>query len=1040
MLYDKSKSKTLDDALFKNPTCEFRGAPFWAWNCKLDKDDLLWQIENFKDMGLGGFHMHVRAGMATKYLSDEYLDLIKSCVDKAKEMDMKAYLYDEDTWPSGFAGGYVTKHQKYRQRKIILSEEYKETVSLKESIDTGKLVFLAAYDINLNVNGELVSYKRIGKDDTASGIKKYVYLHTAENSDRMNKQSYVDVFNKEAINEFINVTHEKFKSKVGDEFGKTCPTIFTDEPQFSMGSVLKEPFSKQEVSRAWSVDFEDDFIKTKGYNILDKLPEVFWDLEGNKISKARYDFHDYTAERFRLGFNETLGNWCDNNNLPLTGHLMQEPTLWTQTNSVGECMRNYKHYGIPGIDLLHDAHEFNTAKQVQSIVRQYGKEGMLTELYGVTNWDFDFADHKHQGDWQMALGVTLRVPHLSWVSMKGKAKRDYPASINYQIPWHKQYGIIEDHFSRVCTALTRGKPICKVAVVHPIETYWLHFTTNNSKKKDIIDKHFEELTNILLFNCIDFDFISEADILNQKVEAGKTLKIGQMSYDAVIMPALDTIRENTLNLLNAFADAGGSVIMLDHAPKCVDAIECDKCQTLTAKAKLIEFNEYEIINAVEPFRTVYIENEEGKHCYDLIYQMREDTDCKWLFLAHGLKKHDDYDGKYVAYGRKKKIKVKGEYTPIEYNTMTGEILPLDYVYDNGWTIIKKAVYGSDSVLIKLTAKSDPVKVDKYKEVYSKPFRYLDVVPYEREDYNVVLLDQGVYRYDDGDWQENEYVINLSSKAKKDFNYPSAACQPWVMPDAPPAHTITVSYKFYSDISYKGAFLAIEDADKSTITFNGKPLNKVYDGWWADKCISKLVLPKIKKGENVLIVTLPYGARDYIEPCYILGDFDVKVQGPKQTIVKKSNVIGFGGYEVQGLPFYGGNLKYNTDYVADADGEYLITVTAFNGAFVKVFVDGQEAGNIVLKPYNLKVKLTKGAHKISYLVYGNRYNTFSVLHHLNLDYVALGIGPDAFGGNHYNEFAFEYLLRPQGIISSPMIEKIDYELAKEQVDKLYTFVP
>ena len=56
----------------------------------------------------------------------------------------------------------------------------------------------------------------------------------------------------------------------------------------------------------------------------------------------------------------------------------------------------------------------------------------MSELYGVTSWSFDFRRHKLQGDWQAALGITLRVPHLSWVSMKGEAKRDYPASINYQ--------------------------------------------------------------------------------------------------------------------------------------------------------------------------------------------------------------------------------------------------------------------------------------------------------------------------------------------------------------------------------------------------------------------------------------------------------------------------------------------------------------------------------------------------------------------------------------------------------------------------------
>ena len=67
--------------------------------------------------------------------------------------------------------------------------------------------------------------------------------------------------------------------------------------------------------------------------------------------------------------------------------------------------------------MLYDSRELNTAKQAQSAVHQYGREGMLSELYGVTGWEFDFRGHKLAGDWQAALGVTVRVHHLTWTSI-----------------------------------------------------------------------------------------------------------------------------------------------------------------------------------------------------------------------------------------------------------------------------------------------------------------------------------------------------------------------------------------------------------------------------------------------------------------------------------------------------------------------------------------------------------------------------------------------------------------------------------------------
>lgn len=60
----------------------------------------------------------------------------------------------------------------------------------------------------------------------------------------------------------------------------------------------------------------------------------------------------------------------------LTGHLMAEPTLSSQTDSDGEAMRSYRGMQLPGIDMLCDEREFSTAKQVQSAVHQFGREAV----------------------------------------------------------------------------------------------------------------------------------------------------------------------------------------------------------------------------------------------------------------------------------------------------------------------------------------------------------------------------------------------------------------------------------------------------------------------------------------------------------------------------------------------------------------------------------------------------------------------------------------------------------------------------------------
>ena len=116
MLYPKYQSEKLSQQLFAQPTSEYRAAPFWAWNCRLDEATLKEQIDVFERMGMGGFFMHVRTGLETPYMNEDFMRCIRACVEKAKSNQMLAYLYDEDRWPSGAAGGKVTQEEAFRAR------------------------------------------------------------------------------------------------------------------------------------------------------------------------------------------------------------------------------------------------------------------------------------------------------------------------------------------------------------------------------------------------------------------------------------------------------------------------------------------------------------------------------------------------------------------------------------------------------------------------------------------------------------------------------------------------------------------------------------------------------------------------------------------------------------------------------------------------------------------------------------------------------------------------------------------------------------
>lgn len=1023
MLYKKNSEKALSKDLFRNPTSEYRGTPFWALNSHLTTEELCRQIDVFKEMGLGGFHLHVRTGLENEYLSEEYMSLMKDCVDKAKNEEMLAWLYDEDRWPSGAAGGLVTKDEKYRGRCLLFTpfknaDAFTINDSRAEGGRTGKGKLLACYDIVLDKDGYLESYKKIEENEEAAGKKWYALLEIHASSSWYNDQAYADTLSHEAIKKFIEVTHEKYKAKVGDEFDKTVPAIFTDEPQFTRKRVLNNSFDEMDITMPWTDKVPELYKEAYGADIFDTLPEVFWDLKNSAPSIHRYRYHDFIAELFASAFADTVGEWCKKNGIALTGHMMEEPHLESQTAALGEAMRSYRNFQLPGIDMLCNNHEYTTAKQAQSAVHQYGYEGMLSELYGVTGWDCDFRTYKHQGDWQACLGVTIRVPHLSWYAMQGEAKRDYPASIHYQSPWYKKYNVIEDHFARVNTALTRGKPIIKVAVIHPVESFWLHWGPNDKSAifRDSLEERFHNITNWLLEGSIDFNFISESLLPSLCEKGDAPLKVGKMEYDAVVVPGCETLRSTTVERLDDFRKAGGKLIFMGDAPTLVDALPSDKAKALFNASEQIDFSRASLLTALDNTRTVTIRFKDGRLTDRFIYQLREDNDCRWLFICNSA----EPGNKHIDSGHRIQIIINGEYIPEIYDTLNGEIFPINAEYKEGKTTVHYILYGYDSVLLRLTEGRTDCTIPQY-EAERAEEAFGGLYDYELSEDNILVLDMAQWKLDDDEeFSPKEEILRLDNLVRARLGIRARGgqvVQPWVLGKLPKDHKVTLKFTFNSETEYKNAVLALEDADVAEVIFNGKKAEAL-DGFYVDISIGKKAIGDIIKGENVLEITLPFGETANLENVFILGKFGVNIAGSTATVTALPEKLAFGSLLSQGFPFYSGAVTYKMSAESE-DGNLTITASDYMGALISVFVDGEEKGDIIYPPYTLEIKdIGTGKHDVDVKVYLHRYNSFGPIHLVNVK--ESWHGPGAWRSSGIN-WSYEYVLRTTGILKTPAIK-------------------
>ena len=1028
------------DRLFMEPEVMHRGAPFWAWNTAMTPELLDRQTDTFRSMGMGGFFMHTRFGLNERYLEPEFMAAVREAVRLAKEKGLKAWLYDEDCWPSGYAGGFVTQHLDYRARNLLI------TPVKYECEEDPLLTYRGAFGICFDAAGKLEDYRwqpGSGNPQKEKGAWEkvwHVYLKIDDNDPWMNNQAYVDVMSKEAAALFIQYTHEAYKREVGEEFGRTIPGIFTDEPHFSKKR-SDSCYSDGEVLLPWTGELESSFPEEYGYNLLEHIPELIWEKGDGSVSLPRYHYHEYTARLFREASLQMAHQWCRQNNLLFTGHLCGEEGLLNQTVCMGEAMACYAHFDIPGLDILANSVELNAAKQAQSVKNQYGKAGVVSELYGVTGMGFDFSDYKFQGDWQAALGVTLRTHHLAMAGMSGERKRDYPPSFNYQSPWHEDFALVENHFSRINAILSGAKTLVKIAVIHPIESFWLHFGSRDHTgvKLDAIDERFKTLTDWLLKASLDFDFLSERLLEEQETCAENGLRVGQMCYETVIVPGCETLRQCTVDLLEEFRGKGGKVIFLGKAPCYEQARPSERVKRLYENCISIPFDRGELLPLLEEERMVRIITPSMEYTDNLIHSLREEEGVKWLFLAHTGHLPAAWTSaaysKNMSVSQQIRIEIKGDYVPVLYDTWNGCKTRMPYHRERGCTVMEYALYAYDSLLIRLTAPGQwnvsqeemtgrksqspaPAETKVCQETQvSVPAR----VSYEMSDSNVLLLDCAQYALDDGEKRPCRDLLAIDRTLRREIGiFEDYWIQPWAKPEDKEPHTVTLYFTIESKVEVAQVLLALEYPESTRIELNGKPISNVPCGCYVDREIKTVKLGTIPKGTNTLIIRAPLGQKSGIENCYILGDFGVQVSGVRKEIVEKPGCLTWGSITHQGYPFYSGKIRYEMQVTTRGE-DVLVHANYYLGAAIKVLVDGRDRGYIVCPPYDLVIRdLEAGEHTLELVLLGNRNNALEPVHNTDLATNWVDNNTWKTEGDGWSD---EYILSDMGIMARPVIRLI-----------------
>ncbi|MBE6883957.1 MAG: hypothetical protein E7487_05075 [Ruminococcaceae bacterium] len=949
----------------KEHSIEYGSIPFWSWNSKLEPEELRRQMRNMKAINMNGAFMHARTGLDTDYLSEDWYECVRACVDEAGKLGMGAWCYDENGWPSGFGGGDLLKDPANWASFIAMetTDSYPEAPSGEPTLKMGVIgkgdPILGVYVLR---DGKCV------KVESNCGADVYYVVRKGYDP------SYVDTLNEAVTRKFIAHTYETYKEKVG--ISETMPGFFTDEPQYYRWGT------------PWSVLLPGEFEKRYGLDIYAELAAMFIDFEGAEL--FRYRYHRMIHEMFINGFIKVIYDWCEENGAKLTGHAIEEFSLSGQMLCCGSIMPFYEYEQIPGIDYLgRNLVNDLGPKQLGSVCAQLGKKKALSEMYACCGWDVLPNEVKNIAELQYAGGVNLTCQHLYPYSIKGQRKRDYPAFYSEHLPWQEGLAEYNKYFNHLGYVLAQGKELVETLVIHPIHSAWLWY-----KRKEeyasirSLEKSIEGLVETMVEYQVPYHFGDEWMMARHAKVEGASIRVGNCSYSKVVIPSCDTLDSTTVAFLREFMANGGKVWLYGKRPERIDGVPADmswlysNCsfEEIKADSPVIVRNNAAPKLPVPEIKMMLRETEEGRVIYLTSLARKELTDVY--------------------------IRLEGFRGICELDILTLEKKPV-YGVRKG-DVIELMLNFADSqshLLIETDDEPDGTIVKKARAISLGSFDIAEKIE------NTLTLDRACVKLNDGEWSEERPIERIRDELLQ----------------ARFEGEVSVKFAFDTAFIPETLRVCVEPMKYSAAYINGQPLT-LGGPWWMDRSfLTADIAPFVKEGKNELSFTFSYYQREYVyevlygggseslrnclsfdtevEAIYVYGDFavgsapftpDVKesfcCKGEFKLIPQKES-IDIRNITVDGYPFFAGTISAKT-VICYKKGDPTMLNLPGRYATCEVYLNGEKVTRLMFdRAVDLAAYLKEGENELILKLTNARRNQLGPHH--RMDPEPYGVGPQTF---------------------------------------------
>ncbi len=314
----------------------------------------------------------------------------------------------------------------------------------------------------------------------------------------------------------------------------------------------------------WSPGLLEAFGRRYGYDLRDHLPSLVAGDDARSRG-VRHDWGQLLTELLESEFLEPLGHWARG----------QGSRLRVQTYGIPPARPSSARY----VDVPEGEgaqwRAVTTTRWASSAAHVFGRPVASSETW---TWlhSPSFAatplDVKAEADRHLLQGITQLIGH-GWPNTP--AGVDWPGARFYAAavlsdanPWWLVMPDLARYLQRTSAMLRLGSPVNDVALYLPVSEAWSAMKPGHVHLFAMLRDHVgTALVSSLLDAGYGFDVVDDQRLQVDASVEGDVLRIGKARYRVVVLPDVSVMPPQTLDLLTAFARAGGIVMATGRLPR-----------------------------------------------------------------------------------------------------------------------------------------------------------------------------------------------------------------------------------------------------------------------------------------------------------------------------------------------------------------------------------------------------------------------------------------------------------------------------------------